>query len=188
MARRGVVGARRRLDDQQPRFALAKPPLDLVEQLRARAFALKRRMRGDPIEIVDAIRSRRRAVTDVSDELTFARERPDELVIRHAVARIVRRPGRSRREGLVEQLERDRDFVVAKHRRRVENLTNAIAMAPLQGAEPYLHLTPRYRRNGEQIVVGPRRLHAGQLLRERPLVGRRNSRERGRARARRYFE
>ena len=130
-ARRRVVVSRRRLDDEQPSFPLTKTALDLAEQLRPAAFALKRRVHRDPIEIVCAIGARRRAVAHVSDELTFARERPDELVVRHAVARIVRRARRSRREGFVEQLERDLDFLVAEDRRGVENLTNAIAMPPL---------------------------------------------------------
>src|SRR6185503_15151568 len=139
--RRRIVTARRRLDHDQSRFPLPQPPLDFVEQLRTAALALKIRMDRDPVEIVGAIRSRCRAIADVSDELTLARERPDKLVIRHAVARIVRRAGRSRREGLVEQLERDRDLVVAKDGCRVENLTNAIAMAPHEGPELYLHST-----------------------------------------------
>src|SRR5689334_20481681 len=99
-------------------------------------------MHRDPVQIVRTIRARCRTITDVSDELTFARERPDELVIRHAVARIVRRSRRSRGEGLVEQLERDLHFLIAKDGRRVEYFTNPISMPLLQGSESHRHLTP----------------------------------------------
>src|SRR5689334_22065122 len=96
-------------------------------------------MHRDPVQIVRTIRARCRTITDVSDELTFARERPDELVIRHAVARIVRRSRRSRGEGLVEQLERDLHFLIAKHGSRVEYFPNTVSMPFLKSAEFHLH-------------------------------------------------
>src|SRR5689334_785507 len=131
LSRRRIVVSRRRLDDEQPSFSLTKTALDLIEQLRSAAFTLKRGVHRNPIQIVCAIGARRRAVAHVSDELPFARERPHELVVRHAVARIVRRACRSRREGFVEQLERHLDFVVTKDRRGVEYLTDPIAMPPV---------------------------------------------------------
>src|SRR5262249_1185451 len=124
------------------RFTLPQPSLHFVEQRRADATTLERRVRRDPVEIVDTISARCRAVTDVADqlslELPFARERSNELVVRDAVARIVRRASRTGRERLIEQLEGDRHFDVVKDRRRIENLADATAMPPLE--RPELHL------------------------------------------------
>src|SRR5262249_32750599 len=138
-ARRRVVHARRRFDHEHSRFPLAKSPFDFVEEQRSYTASLKCRMRCDPVQIVDAICSRRRSITHVPDQLPIARKRSDELVVRDTITRIVRSACRSRCERLIEQLERHRDFVVMKDGGRVENLANTIAMPSLEGAKLYLH-------------------------------------------------
>src|SRR2546421_10594681 len=113
-----VVGARRRLDDDQPTAGAEQRSLDRVEQLRADALPLPGRIDDDPVQVIGALCSRRGAPAGV----------PHQVVIRvRAEKSVVVVPG----EALVEQLDRERDLLGAEEARRSgEPFKRAAVRAP----------------------------------------------------------
>src|SRR5438445_2919141 len=104
-AGRRVVGARRRLDDNQPTAVGDQRLLDRGEEPRADALPLPGRIDDDPVQVVGALCSRGGPPAGVAHEV-LARVRTQESVI------VV--PG----EVIVEQLDRERDLLGAEETRR----------------------------------------------------------------------
>src|SRR5688500_15236873 len=64
-----IVVSRRRLDDNESRATVPQPSLELRHQRAANAKPLGVRVHGDPVQVERSIGGRRRAETDVADQL-----------------------------------------------------------------------------------------------------------------------
>src|SRR5437879_12425850 len=104
-AGRRVVGARRRLDDEEPTAVSRQRLLDRVEQLRADALPLPRRLDDDPVQVVGALRSRGGPPAGVPHQVVVCVRAEESVVV-------------VPREALVEQLNRERDLLRAEETRR----------------------------------------------------------------------
>src|SRR5436190_5493630 len=140
--RRGVVVARGRLDHDQAGAPLRQDSFDFVHERGAGAGALRRGMYRDPVEVVRAVRRRRRAETGVSDERAVV-ECSEELVVRRRCGLLRGAPGR-RRERFVEQLERDVDLRVREDARCPDDTFDVLTMTGSERAdgERSRHLFP----------------------------------------------
>src|SRR6266576_5719179 len=114
-SRRSVIGARRGLHDHEPPAVSPQPMLHLSQELRTHAGVLALAVHDDPVEIASRLRARGRAPARVTDQV-IAVERAEELIVLVAV------------EGLVQQLDRGRDLLLAEETGRPRQLLKPCAV------------------------------------------------------------
>src|SRR6266540_4642204 len=128
-ARGCVVGARRRLDDDQSSVVRGQFLLDRPQERRAHAGALPSGIDHDPVEIEGPGGTGCRAPAGVAHELS-ARVRTEEAIV--VVAR----------EGIVEQLNGDGDFVRPEQAGGRREPLKRCALAVPDGTERAAHAPP----------------------------------------------
>src|SRR5205823_763774 len=128
-ARGPVVGAGRRLDDDEPPVIRRELGLDGRQQLGADPLALPRGIDDDPVEVVGPGRPGRGAPAGVAHEL-FAGERAEKVILLVAV------------EGVVEQLHRDGDLVRPEQAGGRGELLKSCALGAADGTERAAHAPP----------------------------------------------
>ncbi len=96
--------------------------LDFLEQLRAHAMSLPRRIDHDPVEVVGSCGPRRRPPAGVPDQLIAVKCADESVVV---VAR----------QALVEQLDRGRDLFFAEETGRPRQLLKPCAVRAPDGPQ-----------------------------------------------------
>src|ERR1700740_1184378 len=128
-ARRPVLGARGRLDDDQASLVHPQRAFDRLEQLRPHSLALTRRVYDDPVEVEGAGGTGRGPPAGESDERVI-RVCAEEAVV------VV--PG----EGLVEQLHGDGDFLRPEQAGGRREPLKRSALRAADGTERAAHAPP----------------------------------------------
>src|SRR5262245_46729282 len=128
-ARRRVIAARRRLDDDQARVVGRESLLHILEQPRSDTPALVRAIHDDPVEIVGPVGPRGRPPARVADQLVPV-ERAEEAIVLVAG------------QALVQQLDRGRDLLLAEETGVPSQPLKPCAVLAPDGAQRAAHARP----------------------------------------------
>ncbi len=141
-----VVGSGRCFCNHHSGVLSLEPSFNLVQEDGSAAGPLPRRIHGDPIQIVRAVRRRRWAEAGKARQLIFRGEGAEEEIIRagwssHRARGVCSIRAACRAKDRIEKLESDGNFLRAKQLVRPEDLADAVAMR--KGEHPHADYGPQ---------------------------------------------